>query len=433
MAKKRITELATETTLKDGQYVAIDHATDGTKKLNLGAELTDLKEDITQVNKDLMSALGKTATFSFTGAISVNSDVYMYAGTTYTLVSLDDPLDGLLYIEGHSSPSTYMRAKGVEFTFTPNDSGYFRFYSSEATSGTVVKIRVVGEVDKKADKPIEFHVGTGYTYTSINACIVAMQSEDADAQKIMYIHGGTYDVYTEMGGADYIASISASDNWRDVNNIVPPNTRIIGIGSPVIQMNLPDNVDSGKAVLVSALNFSGNFELENVDFEVKNLRYAIHIEGSNITKWNQQNYTINRCNIKRTTGTYNNAAVGVGMNLGSYLKIKNCIIDNYSETCVLLHGNNSSGTTSPKADLENCILISNIMIMNLLSNNTTGVINMKCSNLYGNSVIYKANGSPSTRTPDNFDITLLGCNVIQVSVSPSLDNVVETKVYNSIG
>ena len=48
MAKKRITELATETTLKDGQYVAIDHTTDGTKKLNLGAELTDLKEDLEQ-------------------------------------------------------------------------------------------------------------------------------------------------------------------------------------------------------------------------------------------------------------------------------------------------------------------------------------------------------------------------------------------------
>lgn len=46
MAKKRITELATETTLKDGQYVAIDHTTDGTKKLNLGAELTNLKEDL---------------------------------------------------------------------------------------------------------------------------------------------------------------------------------------------------------------------------------------------------------------------------------------------------------------------------------------------------------------------------------------------------
>lgn len=48
MAKKRITELATETTLKDGQYVAIDHATDGTKKLNLGAELSDLKEDLSE-------------------------------------------------------------------------------------------------------------------------------------------------------------------------------------------------------------------------------------------------------------------------------------------------------------------------------------------------------------------------------------------------
>ena len=53
MAKKRITELATETTLKDGQYVAIDHTTDGTKKYNIGAELTDLKEDFEQVETDI--------------------------------------------------------------------------------------------------------------------------------------------------------------------------------------------------------------------------------------------------------------------------------------------------------------------------------------------------------------------------------------------
>lgn len=46
MAKKRITELATETTLKDGQYVAIDHATDGTKKYDFGGALTDLKEEL---------------------------------------------------------------------------------------------------------------------------------------------------------------------------------------------------------------------------------------------------------------------------------------------------------------------------------------------------------------------------------------------------
>lgn len=50
MDKKRIIELATETTLKDGQYVAIDHTTDGTKKLNLGAELTDLKEELENIS-----------------------------------------------------------------------------------------------------------------------------------------------------------------------------------------------------------------------------------------------------------------------------------------------------------------------------------------------------------------------------------------------
>ena len=63
MAKKRITQLATETTLKDGQYVAIDHTTDGTKKLNLGAELTDLKEDFETLETEV-STLTDAVTLS---------------------------------------------------------------------------------------------------------------------------------------------------------------------------------------------------------------------------------------------------------------------------------------------------------------------------------------------------------------------------------
>ena len=63
MAKKRITELATETTLKDGQYVAIDHATDGTKKYNIGGELTDLKEDLESLESEV-STLTDAVTLS---------------------------------------------------------------------------------------------------------------------------------------------------------------------------------------------------------------------------------------------------------------------------------------------------------------------------------------------------------------------------------
>ena len=79
MAKKRITELATETTLKDGQYVAIDHATDGTKKLNLGAELTDLKEDLDDVKGGF--AVHEQLTFeSATGYYNKNGAFYEYSG-----------------------------------------------------------------------------------------------------------------------------------------------------------------------------------------------------------------------------------------------------------------------------------------------------------------------------------------------------------------
>ena len=77
MAKKRITELATETTLKDGQYVAIDHTTDGTKKLNLGAELTDLKEDLNEIasirKNDSVGISNLFARPSVSPAVSVTS------------------------------------------------------------------------------------------------------------------------------------------------------------------------------------------------------------------------------------------------------------------------------------------------------------------------------------------------------------------------
>ena len=74
MAKKRITELATETTLKDGQYVAIDHATDGTKKYNIGAELTDLKEDLqdeTTARENLESTLNGIGLVVVNGTLCV--------------------------------------------------------------------------------------------------------------------------------------------------------------------------------------------------------------------------------------------------------------------------------------------------------------------------------------------------------------------------
>ena len=72
MAKKRITELATETTLKDGQFVAIDHSTDGTKKYDIGSELTDLKEGLT-LETEARENLGST--LASLGLVVVNGQL----------------------------------------------------------------------------------------------------------------------------------------------------------------------------------------------------------------------------------------------------------------------------------------------------------------------------------------------------------------------
>ena len=125
MAKKRITELATETTLKDGQYVAIDHTTDGTKKLNLGAELTDLKEDFTKletVENSSVALIGAgVSTFSYTNGTSHSSTkdkvlINIPAGTKWTIYidTTSGSYDGIeifaIYTDGTSqSKGAYVK------------------------------------------------------------------------------------------------------------------------------------------------------------------------------------------------------------------------------------------------------------------------------------------------------------------------------------
>ena len=47
--RKRITDQTTDTSLSSGDYVIVDSSTEGTRKFDLGSELSDIKEDLLQV------------------------------------------------------------------------------------------------------------------------------------------------------------------------------------------------------------------------------------------------------------------------------------------------------------------------------------------------------------------------------------------------
>ena len=49
MANIRIKDLTTDSALAAGDYVVVDSASEGSRKFDLGAELTSIKEDLVQI------------------------------------------------------------------------------------------------------------------------------------------------------------------------------------------------------------------------------------------------------------------------------------------------------------------------------------------------------------------------------------------------
>ena len=137
MAKKRITELATETTLKDGQYVAIDHATDGTKKYNIGGELTDLKEElehISGISDDVKVALLQIAS----KVAYIDDDGQDYYDDLYDALYPPIPATGITLSSNTLSFATLNATQTLTATLTPSDStDTVTWASSDQTKATV--------------------------------------------------------------------------------------------------------------------------------------------------------------------------------------------------------------------------------------------------------------------------------------------------------
>lgn len=105
-------------------------------------------------------------------------------------------------------------------------------------------------------------------------------------QKTIYIDSGTYDIFNEIGGKEYVDSIAGESDWSKVNAIIPPNTKIIGIGKVIFNF-LPEDaeMDSSVGGLLSPINTRGGITLKNITVNAKNCRYCIHDEVSLLTDY----------------------------------------------------------------------------------------------------------------------------------------------------
>lgn len=251
------------------------------------------------------------------------------------------------------------------------------------------------------DTVYHYEVGPGRQFTSFTACIRALTHDQRE--KVIDIYGGTYNVYQEIGGIDFINNIPSGAEWYDVSDIVPPNTSIIGHGIVELTMNLPDTIPEEKSVLLSPINVRGSCTIKNLRVTATNCRYCIHPEGSkrprfNNARWIFEDLILNRLN--------QGAAIACGLNNGVFFKLKNCILISEGNGALSLHDQGIEYSQSPEVVVDGCVLQATyyaIVMASTKRTNMATVIDVHVINSYsGNLYMRKSSNSAADDTKDVF-------------------------------
>lgn len=329
--------------------------------------------------------------------------------TNYALRYSETPVSGATNVKNLVSPVSDIGENKVA-VFTQASQRYYGF-----------DVEIL-----KPTKPITYTVGAGKDFTYFTAMLRAL--ENNTDEKIVYVDEGVYDIYNEKGGADFIASISnpASVNWRDVCEVVPDNTTIIGKGKVVLRWNPPANVigSDAMAFLFSPLNVSGSCHIENIEIECTNCRYAIHDETSNYERWKYVERTYRNVRAKKTHGTYGNSqlyAAGLSQ-MGNYT-FEDCYFESDRYWMFSMHSNTMAENDKVLVNLKNCIFVrsetagyQNTDMIGFGNTNTIKrYIEVKFDNcwLNGNIMLYAEGDLPGA--VNAFSVITLGCNAVSIT------------------
>lgn len=207
----------------------------------------------------------------------------------------------------------------------------------------------------------EYTVGTGGDFETFTEMLIALK--DNTNKKTVYISEGVYDIYEEMGGDAYLATITnpGALNWRDVCHVVPDNTTIIGIGKVVLTWEPSSSAvgSDAMAFLFSPLNLSGSATIENIEIRATNCRYAIHDETSSLSRWNNVNRKMKNVHAVHTNGTYHptEQAYGAGIAPTGVYEFENCMFENDADWFIFsMHATNMTANDETIVNIKNCII-----------------------------------------------------------------------------
>ena len=332
-------------------------------------------------------------------------------------------------VAGSASTATFTtRANTSKLTISVNKSHKDTFMIVE---GETLPIEYIpfGEYTKYAIREKTYEVGAGKTFTSFTACLEALQGNEE--QKTILVYAGTYDIFDEIGGSNYCDTIQASDNWRDVSVVVPPNTKIVGVGDVILEF-LPENseITSIARGVLSALNVSGNVEIENIKIHAKNCRYCIHDETSSLAQFNNVTHKYKNIECVKYSGGGDAQAYAAGFQLGGKYDFENCVFKSEQGKAFSMHNSSTGGVT---INLTNCIFVTTTAAVSVDLINVSGQQVRNITNLFG-CYLENSGGSKKlsvTGGPVNtFDVTLIASSDIGDTTIDISGNPYPIKQYN---
>ena len=293
-------------------------------------------------------------------------------------------------------------------------------------------------LEKKLDliTPDVYTVGENKDFSTFTAMLIALENDDSD--KIVYVDSGTYDIFDEIGGAEYMEEIAPTASelgWRDVCHVVPPNTKIVGLGNVVLEWKptAEQMISTDVARLFSPLNISGSCEIENINVVAQNCRYPVHDETSGKSEYNGAKHIYRNCRFTLLNGTYGGTVYGAGHNKLMTLIFDNCIFDCQKEKTIW----STHDWTNPKD--ENSVFIFNSCVFTspktdpqivFQSNDTYGRKDIvQLNNCYLEKIMFTTGGESAKQ---GYDVTLIGCTKTIIDYSENVTDKYTVKQYNSI-
>lgn len=287
--------------------------------------------------------------------------------------------------------------------------------------------------------PKKYYCGTGCGLNVIE-CLKELENYHDDHKEMM-ITAGTYNILTQLGGNDFLASVTQDDTAYTIGQpwIRYGKTKIVGLGN--VKLNYPATEEQAIAYpyaanLISVLNVQGNVEVENITIIAQYCRYCVHDETAGDDDYAFTEKTYRNCifihNAKRE-GQTGGQTIGGGCDNGQRITIESCRIENNNgASAVSWH--NRDGVGGCVFVFNNSDFItsgySSIRFGNVLKRPMNQVYINGC---YMNEKIFLNPESGDTDSWVSFQLYLTCCNDVTITISSSLDlNDAEPIVRNTI-